>query len=111
MTHSDFDYVLSSIKALSPEQLRQLRQKLDTQLAQPKKPPVSASGKGTKRAKPNAPKKKPLTADEFNQHLLAAGRIASLPDPALDIDDDDPDDAPVPIKGEPLSETIIRERR
>ena len=111
MTHSDFDYLLSSIKALSPEQLRQLRQKLDTQLAQPEKPPVSASGKGAIRATPAAPKKKPLTADEFNQQLFAAGRIASLPDPALDIDDDDPDDAPVPIKGEPLSETIIRERR
>jgi hypothetical protein len=55
--------------------------------------------------------KRPLTADEFNQQLFAAGRIASLPDPALDIDDDDPDDAPVPIKGEPLSETILRERR
>ena len=34
-----------------------------------------------------------------------------LPDPALDIDDNDPDDQPVPIKGEPLSETILRERR
>ena len=43
--------------------------------------------------------------------MLAEGRIASLPDPALDIDDDDPDDQPVAIKGEPLSETIIRERR
>jgi hypothetical protein len=47
----------------------------------------------------------------LNQRLLAAGRIASLPDPALDIDDDDPDDQPVIIKGEPLSETILRERR
>jgi hypothetical protein len=34
-----------------------------------------------------------------------------MPDPSLDIDDDDPNDAPVSIKGEPLSETIIRERR
>jgi len=37
--------------------------------------------------------------------------MTSLPDPAQDIDDDDSDDAPVIIKGEPLSETIIRERR
>jgi hypothetical protein len=111
MTNSDFNYLLSSIKGLSPEQLRQLRQRLDRQVAQPKKPAVPAPGKAAKRAKPVAPKKKPLTADEFNQRLFAAGRIASLPDPALDIDDDDPDDAPVPIKGEPLSETIIRERR
>ena len=42
---------------------------------------------------------------------MAAGLITSLPNPALDIDDDDPDDQPVTIKGEPLSETIIRERR
>ena len=52
-----------------------------------------------------------MTEAEFDQRLLAAGLISSLPDPALDIDDDDPDDQPVTIKGEPLSETIIRERR
>ena len=37
MTHSDFNHLLSSIKALSPEQLPQL----DRQLAQPKKRPAS----------------------------------------------------------------------
>ena len=52
-----------------------------------------------------------MTADELNRRLLAAGRMASLPDPALDIDNDDPDDQPIAIEGEPLSETIIRERR
>jgi hypothetical protein len=111
MTHGEFHQLLSSIKALSPEQARQLRQQLDRQLAQPKKPTVQPSGKAAKRAKPAAPKKKSLTRDELNQRLMAAGLITSLPDPALDIDDDDPDDAPVTIKGEPLSETIIRERR
>jgi erythromycin esterase-like protein len=30
MTHSEFNYLLSSIKALSPEQMRQLRQELAT---------------------------------------------------------------------------------
>lgn len=54
------------------------------------------------------PDNKPLTPDEFNQRLLAAGRIARLPDPAEDTDDDD---VPVVLEGEPLSETIIRERR
>ena len=54
------------------------------------------------------PVKKPRTPDELNQRLLAAGRIAKLPDPAEDTDDDD---GPVTIKGEPLSETILRERR
>jgi hypothetical protein len=43
--------------------------------------------------------------------MLASGLITSLPDPFQDLDDDDPEDQPVSIKGEPLSETIIRERR
>ena len=110
MNQTEFNHLLSRIKALPPEQLRQLRQQLDKQLARPKKPATPASAKTAKRAKP-AETKKPLTEAEFQQHLLNIGLISSLPDPALDIDDDDPADQPVPIKGEPLSETIIRERR
>ena len=111
MIHTDFNQLLSSIKAPTPDQVRKLRQQLDRQRAQLKKPLVQTPAKGAKRTRPAALQEKPLTADEFNRRLLAAGRIASLPDPALDIDDDDPDDAPVIIKGEPLSETIICERR
>jgi hypothetical protein len=111
MTHIDFNQLLSSVETLSPEQVRMLRQQLDRQHAQPKESTVQPSGKSAKRIKTAAPKRKPLTRDEFNQRLMAAGLITSLPDPALDIDDDDPDDQPVSIKGEPLSETIIRERR
>jgi hypothetical protein len=113
MTHSEFHHLLSQIKTLPPGQLRQLRQQLDEQLAQPKKPAPPASAKTAKRAKAVAPRvrKKPMTREEFNRRLLAEGRIASLPNPALDLDDDDPDDQPIIIEGEPLSETIIRERR
>jgi hypothetical protein len=111
MTHSEFSHLLSSLKMLSPEQVGQLRRQIDSQLAPPKKASVQSSGKGAKRTKPTATKKKPLTRDEFNQRLMATGLITRLPDPSLDIDDDDPDDQPVTIKGEPLSETIIRERR
>jgi hypothetical protein len=111
MTHSDFHHLLTSVNSLSPEQMRQLRQQLDKQLAQPKKPAPPASAKKAKPPKATAAEKKPLTRDEFNQRLMAAGLITRLPDPALDIDDDDPDDQPVAIKGEPLSESIIRERR
>jgi hypothetical protein len=110
MTHSDFNHLLSSISTLSPEQVRKLRQQLDRQHAQPKKPLVQTPAKGARRTRPAAPKKT-MTEAEFDQHLLKIGLISSLPDPALDIDDDDPDDQPVTIKGEPLSETIIRERR
>jgi hypothetical protein len=52
-----------------------------------------------------------ISGSRLRQQLFEAGRIASPPDPALDIDDEDPADAAVPIRGEPLSETIIRERR
>jgi hypothetical protein len=111
MTQSDFNHLLSSIKGLSPAQVRQLRQRLDQQLAQPKKPTAAKPGKTAKPPKAVAAKKKPLTRDEFNRRLLAEGRLASLPNPALDLDDDDPDDQPIAIEGEPLSETILRERR
>ena len=57
-----------------------------------------------------AAEEKPLV-DALNQRLLAAALVLQLPDPAADIDDDDPEDQPVEIEGEPLSETIIRERR
>jgi hypothetical protein len=110
MTHNDFNQLLSSIKALSPEQARQLRQQLDRQSAKPKKPKAPTPRTAANHVNSAVPKKK-MTEVEFDQHLLKIGLISSLPDPALDIDDDDPADQPVSIKGEPLSETIIRERR
>jgi Arc/MetJ-type ribon-helix-helix transcriptional regulator len=67
--------------------------------------------KNAKRAKPVQPQKKPLSIEELHRQMMARGLITRLPDPALDIDDDDPDDQPIAIEGEPLSETIIRERR
>ena len=73
--------------------------------------PLNAAKPGKAKATKQPSAKKPLTPDELNQRLLASGRISQLPDPAQDIDDDDPDDLPVVIEGEPLSETIIRERR
>src|SRR5262249_1326630 len=108
MTRADFDHLLSTIKALPPEQMRQLRQQLDQM---PDAPTPRPKQSPAKRARPAAPKTKPLTADQLNPRLLEAGRLASLPDPALDLDDDDPDDQPIAIEGEPLSETILRERR
>jgi hypothetical protein len=71
----------------------------------------AAVSKNAKRAKPVQPQKKPLSIEELHRQMMARGLITRLPDPALDIDDDDPDDQPVLIEGEPLSETIIRERR
>ena len=62
----------------------------------------------TKRAKPTK-QKKPLTKEEFHRHLVEIGLMNQLPD--TDADFEDPDDRLIDIKGEPLSETVIRERR
>jgi hypothetical protein len=92
--------------------MQRLRQQLDSQLAEPRKPLTKSPGKTAKRAKAaSPPAKKPLPIEEIHRQMMARGLITRLPDPALDIDDDDPDDQPVPIEGEPLSETILRERR
>ena len=64
------------------------------------------------KPKQNAtPARQRLTLVELHQEMLASGLISQLPNSAEDIDDDDPDDQPAAIDGEPLSETIIRERR
>ena len=55
------------------------------------------------------PPRKAMTLDELHRQMLADGLITQLPNTAEDFDDED--DAPIAIEGEPLSETIIRERR
>ena len=111
MTHIDFNHLLSSIRTLTPEQVRQLRQQLDRQSAPPPKtPPAPTPAKAAKRGKAATPQpKKPLTPAELDQYMLSIGLLSQLPD--TDADYDDPDDEPITIKGEPLSETVIRERR
>ena len=110
MTHTDFNHLLSSIKALTPEQMRRLRQQLDKELTPPSKHLAHTSAKGAKRAEAAPqPAKKPMTKGEFHRHLIEIGLMSQLPDTAADYDD--PDDEPIAIKGEPLSETVIRERR
>ena len=108
MTHHDFNQLLSSLKTLSPEQVGQVRQQLEKQLHRTEKPTAKPTVKSAKRTKAAPPKKK-MTEAEFDQHLLEIGLMSQLPD--TDADFDDPDDVPVDIKGEPLSDTVIRERR
>jgi hypothetical protein len=110
MTHADFNELLGSIDGLTPQQMGQLRQQLDQRLSQPKKPTAPTPGKAVRRAKPAASQpKKPMTRAEIDQYMLDIGLMSQLPDTEADFDD--PDDQLVEIKGEPLSETIIRERR
>ncbi len=69
---------------------------------------VATPARRTKHAKP-AKQKKPLSKEDFHRHLVEIGLMSQLPD--TDADFDDPDDQLIKIKGEPLSETVIRERR
>ncbi len=108
MSHTDFNQLLRRIEGLSPEQMRRLRQQLDEQLAPAEKLAAQAPAK---RAKPDRASIKPHSIVELHRKMMARGLIRRLPDPSRDIDDDDPADQPVPIEGEPLSETILRERR
>jgi hypothetical protein len=50
-----------------------------------------------------------MTEAEFKEHLLRTGRISSLPTPAGPTSR--PVFQPIALEGEPISETIIRERR
>ncbi len=56
-----------------------------------------------------SPSARPLSEEEFQRHLVDLGLMSALPDTAADVDD--PDDEPIALEGEPLSETVIRERR
>jgi putative addiction module CopG family antidote len=62
-----------------------------------------------RKAEPSSTTPRPMTEDEFKRQLLASGLMTSLPTPADPAAR--PPFQPVPIEGEPLSETIIRERR
>ncbi len=81
-----------------------------TRLQQTMPKPARAARKTPKRTNAAIQKPKtPLTEAELQQHMLKIGLMTQLPDTAADFDD--PEDVPITIKGEPLSETIIRERR
>ena len=81
-----------------------------TRLRQTMPQGAQVPAKQAKRTKAAPPKpKKPLTPAELDQYMLKVGLLSQLPD--TDADYDDPDDEPITIKGEPLSETVIRERR
>jgi|ERR1017187_8383168 hypothetical protein len=98
MTHTEFNYLLGSINALSPEQMRQLRRELDSKLASPairSEPPLTDEE---------------LADEESQRRLLEAGVISEIK-PSRRISTGTEQFTPIVIQGEPLSETIIRERR
>ena len=98
MTHSEFNHLLGNINALSPEQMRRLRRELDSKLALPAvdgEPPLT---------------EKERADYEAQRRLLAAGIISEIK-PSKRVSTGTERFMPIPIPGEPLSETIIRERR
>ena len=98
------DAVRAGLYASEEEVIPDLLARLQQSLSHNSAPP---STKVKRRKLTEA--KNPLTRAEFDQHLMAIGLMSQLPETAADFDD--PDDEPIAIKGEPLSETVIRERR
>ena len=96
MTHSEFNHLLSSIDSLSPEQMRQLRHELDNRLA----PSVTENRQAAEQQ----------VSLQLQRELLDAGIISELRPPITDLTPYRNRQA-VPIQGEPISETVIRERR
>ncbi|MGA2699483.1 MAG: hypothetical protein ABSH35_00090 [Isosphaeraceae bacterium] len=99
MTIHQWQTIERSLIGLSPQDKLELVEHLLHELRV-----VAASG-----TQSPAPRIAEMTEDEFKQQLLKSGRVSSLPTPA------DPASRPVfqpiTLEGEPLSETIIRERR
>jgi hypothetical protein len=54
------------------------------------------------------PPEAPMTEEQLIQYMYEIGEISELPDRSADLDEEE---ELIEIEGEPLSETIIRERR
>ena len=98
MTYEQWETIERSLIGLSPQDKLELAERLIHELrVAPSSTPAPAS------------RLAPMSEEEFKQDLLQSGLMSSLPTPA------DPASRPVfepiAIEGEPLSETIIRERR
>src|SRR5689334_13472669 len=97
MGPSEFTHLLSMMDNLSPEQVQQLRRHLDERLtALDAGPPPSTDG--------------PMANQALQRRLVEAGILGAVKPPITDLEPYRRRRA-VPIQGEPLSETVIRERR
>ncbi|MEN3335637.1 MAG: hypothetical protein V7641_5002 [Blastocatellia bacterium] len=89
MTTSNLDQLIEEVRALSPDDQRKLRELLDDLLA----PPTPQ-----------------MSEEEFEQHLLTKGIISEIPPPITDLTAFE-NRKLMEVKGKPLSETVIEERR
>lgn len=85
------EQIVNEVQTLSAEDLRKVRSVVDSILE-------------TKDEKPQ------MTEEEFTQHLYEKGIIGKPPPPITDFSRYE-NYVPVTVTGEPISETIIRERR
>lgn len=85
---STLEAILEEIKSLTPADQAKVRELLDSLAPLKKEPPSRA---------------------EYEKYLLAKGVISHIP--SRQIPPERRDFKPIEIEGEPLSETIIRERR
>jgi hypothetical protein len=89
MTTANLDRVFEEVKRLTPDEQRSLRDLIDHLLAT------------------STP---PMTEEEFEQRLLEKGIISSIP-PRIRDAEFYANRKLIEVKGKPLSETIIEERR
>ena len=84
------EQIVNEVQTLSAADLRKVRNAVDSILE-------------TKETKP------PMTEEEFAQHLYEKGIIGKPPPPLTDFSRYE-NYQPVKVEGEPVSETIIKER-
>jgi hypothetical protein len=89
MTTANLDQIIEAVKALNPEEQRQLHNMLEEML---------------KESKPQ------MTEEEFEQRLLQRGVISRIPPPIADSTSLQ-NRKLMEVKGKPLSETVIEERQ
>jgi hypothetical protein len=99
MTNHQWKTIERSLIGLSPQDKRELVERLVHELRV-----VTAAGTQSPPSRITE-----MTEEEFKRQLLKSGLMSSLPTPADPASR--PAFQPITLEGEPLSETIIRERR
>jgi hypothetical protein len=97
MSQTEFNHLMDSLTALSTEQLRQLRRELDSKLISS----ANSTGRVNEAQETN---------QDVQRRLFDAGLLGEIKPPITDLTPYR-DRKAIAIEGEPLSETVIRERR
>jgi hypothetical protein len=92
MLNANLEKVIEEVKALPPDDLRKVKALIDSLLQAP------------------GAESKMSVEDQLDQLLLEAGVISEIPSPITDFTPYE-NRQPIKVKGKPISETIIEERR